>query len=163
MIVAVALMALSAMAAAQNSINDTSATASVDVQPALSLTLIASPSWGQVVRPTSGTAEYKLDYSSGAVTVVSGLGYAFDNGHFGEYTLSGAPNAPVAYTVAIGAFSGSGVSVVEADINGASDTGTGTLDGSGNMDIRVGGTLDIASNATVAVQTATVTVTVDYN
>src|SRR5579862_7874478 len=123
-----ALMVLSAVAAAQNSIDDTSATASVDVQPALSLSLIASPSWGQVVRPTAGSAQYKLDYSSGAVTVVSGLGYAFDNGHFGEYTLSGAPNAPVAYTVAIGAFSGSGVTVIAAHINGTASSGTGTLD-----------------------------------
>jgi len=157
------LMALSAMASAQDSINDTSATASVDVQPALSLSLIASPSWGQVVRPTSGSAQYKLDYSTGAVTVVSGLGYAFDNGHFGEYTLTGSPNAPVAYPVSIGAFSGSGVTVIESDINGTAASGTGTLDGTGNMDIRVGGTLALASTATVAVQTATVTVTVDYN
>jgi len=156
-------MVLTAMASAQSSISDTSATASVDVQPALSLSLIASPSWGQVVRPTTGSAEYKLDYTTGAVTVVSGLGYAFDNGHFGEYTLSGAPSAPVAYTVSIGAFSGTGVSVIEADINGAAASGTGLLDGSGNMDIRVGGTLAIASTATVAIQTATVTVTVDYN
>lgn len=155
------IMVLSATASAQ-SITDSTATASVDVQPALSLSLIASPSWGQVVRPTSGTARYKLDYSSGAVTVVSGLGYAFDNGHFGEYTLSGSPGAPVTFTVAIGAFSGSGVTVVAAHINGTTNTATGTLDVGGNLDLRVGGVLDIASNATVAVQTATVTVTVDY-
>ncbi len=155
------LMALSATAGAQ-SINDNSGTATVDVQPGLTLSLIASPSWGQVVRPTSGTARYKLDYSTGAVTVVSGLGYAFDNGHFGEYTLSGAPNAPVTFTCSIGAFSDSGVTVVASHINGTSGSGTGTLSGGGTLDIKVGGVIDVASNATIVVQTATVNVTVDY-
>jgi hypothetical protein len=162
-VIAVAvLLALSAMSGAQ-SISDTSGTASVDVQPALSLSLIASPSWGQVVRPTSGTATYKLDYSTGVVSVVSGLGYAFNNGHLGEYTLSGAPTAPVAFSVSIGSFSGTGVTVVAAHINGTSSSGTDVLDGSGNLDLKVGGVLDIVSTASVEVQTATVTVTVDYN
>lgn len=161
-IVAVALFAISATAGAQ-SITDTSGTASVDVQPALSLSLVASPSWGQVVRPTSGTARYKLNYSTGAVTVVSGLGFAFNNGHLGEYTLTGSPSAPVAFSVSIGAFSGTGVTVVASHINATSNSGTDVLDGTGNLDLKVGGVLDISATATVEIQTATVTVTVDYN
>jgi len=155
-----AMMVLSATSHAQ--VVDTSATASVDVQPALSVTLLASPSWGKVTRPPTGSADYKLDYSTGAVTLVSGDGYAFDNGQFGEYTLSGAPTAPVSFSVAIGAFSGTGVTVVASHINGTSASGTDNLDGSGDLDLKIGGVLSISSTATIAVQTATVTLTVDY-
>ena len=151
---------LTALAGAQ--VVDTSGTASVDVQPALSITLVASPEWGKVTRPPTGTARYTLSYSTGAVSLVSGDGYAFDDGQAGEYTLSGAPLAPVSFSVAIGAFSDTGVSVVASHINGTSSSGTDSMDSSGNLTLKVGGTLDIAANATLAVQTATVTVTVDY-
>jgi hypothetical protein len=160
MIASAALMVLSATACAQ--VSDTSGVASVDVQPKLALSLIASPSWGKVVKPAAGTARYKLDYSTGAVTLVSGNGYAFDDGQNGEYTVTGAAGAPISFSIAIGAFSGSGVSVVTGHINGTSNSGTDTLDGSGNLTLKVGGVLDIASTASVEIQTATVTVTVDY-
>jgi hypothetical protein len=158
--VAAALMALTATAGAQ--VIDTSGTASVDVQPALSISLVASPSWGKVVKPAAGTARYKLDYSSGAVTLVSGNGYPFDDGQIGEYTVTGAPGAPISFSIAIGAFSGSGVSVVTGHINGTSASGTASIGGGGTLDLKVGGVLDIASTASVEIQTATVTVTVDY-
>lgn len=159
--IAVALFAfLAAQAGAQ--VVDTSGTASVNVQSELTLTLNASPDWGRVTRPPSGTARYTLDYSSGAVTLISGDGYAFDDGTAGDYTLSGAPTAPVSFSVAIGAFSGSGITVVASHINGTANSGTDTLDGSGNLTLKIGGTVDIASNATLTTQTATVTVTVDY-
>src|SRR4051794_430098 len=76
------LMVLSATSGAQ--VIDSSGTASIDVQPALTLSLVASPDWGKVVKPAAGTARYKLDYGTGAVTLVSGNGYAFDNGQNGE-------------------------------------------------------------------------------
>jgi hypothetical protein len=158
--VVAALAFLSTLAGAQ--VVDTSSTASVNVQPALSLTLVTDPDWGRVTRPPVGTARYTLDYATSAVTNTSGDGYAFDDGAAGEFTLSGAPNGPVSFSVSIGAFSGAGVSVVASHINGTSNSGTDTLDGSGNLTLKIGGVLDIAANATLAVQTATVTVTVDY-
>ena len=142
---------------------DTSATASIDVQPALSLALVASPDWGKVTRPPTGTARYTLNYTTGATSVVSGDGYAFSDGAAGEFTLSGAPNAPVTFSVAIGAFDGAvPVTVFASHINGTSSSGTGTLSGGGTLTLKIGGTLDVAANATLASQTATVTVTVDY-
>jgi hypothetical protein len=152
---------LSAIAGAQ--VVDTSATASVDVQPALSLTLNASPNWGKVTRPPSGTARYTLNYNTGAVTLTSGDGYAFNDGAAGDFTLSGAPNAPVTFSISIGAFDGATpVSVVAAHINGTSGSGTGTLSGGGTLTLKLGGIVDVSSTCTLAVQTATVTVTVDY-
>jgi hypothetical protein len=159
-IVTAAFFVLSATAGAQ--VIDTSGTASVDVQPALSIALVTSPSWGKVVKPAAGTARYKLDYATGAVTVVSGDGYAFDDGQLGEYTVSGSPGAPVAFSVGFGAFSGSGVSVVAEHINGNSNSGTDVIGVGGTLDLKVGGVLDIANNASVEIQTSTVTVTVDY-
>ena len=151
---------LTAMAGAQ--LTDTSATAAVNVQPALTLTMVASPSWGKVVAPASGTATYALDYSTGAVTVVSGDGYAFDNGQIGSYSVTGAAGAPISFSVAIGAFSGSGISVVSGYINGYASSGTASLDVNGDLTLKVGGEITVASTATVANQTATVTVTIDY-
>ena len=148
------------MASAQ--VSDTSGTATVDVQPALSLTLVASPSWGKVTVPPSGTARYTLNYSTGAVTLTSGNGYAFDNGQFGQYTVSGAAAAAISYSASIGAFDGLGITVVATHINGTSGSGTGSLDGSGGMTLKVGGIIDVASTADVQLQSATVTVTVDY-
>jgi hypothetical protein len=159
-IVTAVFFVLSATAGAQ--VIDTSGTASVDVQPALSISLVTSPSWGRVVKPAAGTARYKLDYSSGAVTLVSGNGYAFDDGQIGEYTVSGSPGAPVAFSVGFGAFSGSGISVVAEHINGTSNSGTDVIGIGGTLDLKVGGVLDIANTASVEVQTSTVTVTVDY-
>jgi hypothetical protein len=154
------LVVMSASASAQ--VIDTTGTASVDVQPALSIARVTSPSWGKVVKPAAGTARYKLDYATGAVTLVSGNGYAFDDGQLGEYTVTGAPNAPISFQVDIDTFSGTGVSVVLAHINGTAATGTGTIAGGGTYTLKIGGTIDVASTASVEVQTATVTVTVDY-
>lgn len=153
-------MALTVTASAQ--VVDTNGVATVDVQPALSISLVTSPQWGRVVKPAAGTARYLLDYASGAVSLVSGDGYAFNDGQLGEYTVSGAPSAPLSYSVSIGAFDASGITVVASHINGTSSSGTGTLDVGGSFDLKVGGVLDIASTATVQVQSATVTVTIDY-
>ena len=155
-----ALAFLSSLAGAQ--VVDTSSTASVNIQPALSLTLVTDPDWGRVTRPPSGTARYTLDYGTSAVTNTSGDGYAFDDGAAGEFTLSGAPNGPVSFSVSIGAFTGSGITVVASHINGTANSGTDVLDGSGNLTLKIGGILDIDAAATLTVQTATVTVTVDY-
>jgi hypothetical protein len=156
----VVFAAITASASAQ--VIDTTGVASVNVQPALSLTLVASPDWGKCVAPAAGTARYTLSYATGAVTLTSGDGYTFNNGHLGEYTVGGAVGAPLAFSVSIGAFSGSGITVVASHINGTSGSGTGTVDNTGHYDLKVGGIVDIASTATVATQTATVTVTIDY-
>lgn len=154
------LLVLSALGNAQ--VVDTSATANINIQAALSLTLDADLDWGRVTRPPTGTARYTLDYATGSVTNVAGDGYAFDDGTAGQFTLAGAPTAPVSFSISIGAFSGSGVSVVASHINGTSNAGTDSLDGAGLLTLKLGGILDIDAAATLAAQTATVTVTVDY-
>jgi hypothetical protein len=160
-LIGIALTILSAIAGAQ--VTDTTGVASVNVQPAITLTLVASPSWGRVVCPPSGTATYALDYAAGGVTVTSGDGYAFNDGQNGQYSVTGAASAPISFSVSIGSFSGTGITVVGATINGASSSGTGTLDGSGDLTLKVGGIITVAAAATVETQTATVTVTIDYN
>lgn len=142
---------------------DTSATASITVGPSLSLALVTSPDWGTVTRPPSGSANYTLNYSTGATSNISGDGYALSNGARGEFTLSGTANAAVTFSISIGAFSGATpVTVVAAHINAASNSGTGTLSGGGTLALLLGGTLAVSSTATLGAQTATVTITVDY-
>ncbi len=160
LVIGFVLLVMSAIAGAQ--VTDTSGVASVNVQPAITLSLVTSPSWGKVVCPPSGTARYALDYATGAVTVVSGDGYAFNDGQSGQYSVTGAPSAPVSFSVSIGAFSGAGITVVHSYINGTSSSGTDTLAGDGTFTLKVGGVIDVASTADVANQTATVTVTIDY-
>lgn len=141
---------------------ESSGNASVDVQPAMSIALVTSPSWGRVVKPAVGTARYKLNYSTGEVTLLNGNGFAFDDGQLGEYTVSGSPSAPLTFSVSFGAFSGTGVTVVESHINGVTDSGAGTIGIGGTFDLKVGGILDIVAGASVEIQQAVVTVTVDY-
>ncbi len=142
---------------------DTSATASVTVGAALSLALVTSPNWGTVTRPPTGSASYTLNYTTGATTNISGDGYALSNGAAGEFTLSGTANAAVTFSISIGAFSGvAPVTVVASHINGASASGTGVLSAGGTLALKLGGTLAVSSTATLGAQTATVTVTVDY-
>jgi hypothetical protein len=160
LLVGFVLMAVSAIAGAQ--VVDTSGVATVNVQPAITLALVTSPSWGKVVCPPSGTARYSLDYATGTVAVVSGDGWVFNDGQSGVYNVTGAAAATVSYSVSIGSFSGSGITVVSSTINGNSNSGTGTIANDGTYQLKVGGVIDVAANATVASQTATVTVTIDY-
>jgi hypothetical protein len=104
-----------------------------------------------------------LNYTTGATTNISGDGYAFSDGAAGEFTLSGAANAAVTFSMSIGAFDGATpVTVVLAHINGTAASGTGTLSAGGTLALKLGGTLAVSSTATLGVQSATVTVTVDY-
>lgn len=152
---------MTSMAKAQ--VVDTSATASMSVMPALSLTLVSSPDWGGVTRPPTGTARYTLSYLTGATSLVSGDGYAVSDGGAGEFTLNGAPNSPVTFSVSIGTFNGATpVTVFESHINGTTDSGTDTLNAGGTLTLKIGGIIDVPSTSTLAAQTATVTVTVDY-
>ena len=150
----------SAMSLAQ--VVDTTGVASINVQVALSLAKVTDPNWGRVTRPPTGTAEYTLNYTTSAVTNSAGDGYAFNDGAAGEFTLTGAASAPVTFSIGIGAFSGTGVSVVSAHINGTSSSGTGSLSAGGTLTLKLGGVLGVAFNASLGAQTATVTVTVDY-
>jgi|GEM_PF-2552237 len=156
-----AMTFFSAMSLAQ--VVDTTGVASINVQVALSLSKVTDPDWGRVTRPPSGTAEYTLNYTTSAVTNSAGDGYAFDDGAAGEFTLTGAASAPVTFAISIGAFSGATpVTVVAAHINGSSNSGTGTLSGGGTLALKLGGILSVPFDASLGAQTATVTVTVDY-
>jgi len=143
-------------------------TATVTVLRALTLTETTPMGWGSVARPGNGTADYTLNYSTGAVTL-SGTtstafpGFAWDNGVAGVWAVTGEPSTAISFSVSIGAFDGTvPVTVQAAHINGTSSSGTGTLDGSGNFTLNVGGIIRVSATATLGLQTATVTVTVDY-
>jgi hypothetical protein len=161
------LLGLCAMSSAQGL--DGEGTAGVTVLKALTLTELSSGmSWGSVARPGNGTAEYTLGYNTGAVTLTNTTstafpGFAWDDGNAGEWAVTGEPSTGISFSVAIGAFDGTGVSVVAAHINGTSSSGTGTLDGNGDYTLQVGGIIAIASNASLGAHSATVTVSVDYS
>src|SRR5687768_9246263 len=103
----------------------------------LTLSAISGPNWGSITRPSTGTARYTLNYSTGAVTLSSGSGYAFDNGAAGLFRVAGLPG-PISFSVSIGPFSGVGLTVISAHINGASSVGTGILTGAGPFSLKIG-------------------------
>ncbi len=156
--------ALCAMAAAFSAAqaSDSSGTASAAILSSLSISRNSDTNWGRVLAPSSGTATYYLDYSSGSTSVSSGSGYCFSDGNAGDYTVSGAQYASVSYSVSVGSFNGSGVSISTMYINGSGGSGTGQLDGSGNLNLRLGGYLDVQAGASIMTQTASITVNVDY-
>jgi hypothetical protein len=167
-LVSLAILTLGLVGAtsAQAQIIDTSGTATVFVMPALSITLVQAPSWGKIVIPPAGIARYTLDYSLGGVTTTvggaGGGGYAANDGVAGEYTLTGAADAPVSFSVAFGTFSTIGVSLVEGNINGTSSSGTGTLSAGGSLTLKIGGIIDVSYTSTLGTHSSTVTVTANY-
>lgn len=161
---AAALLLAAPRAGAQLSVDGS---ATVTLLRALTLSETTAMSWGSVARPGNGTADYTLNYSTGAVTLSASTstgfpGFSWDNGAGGVWAVTGEPSTGISFSVAIGAFDGTGVSVQAAHINGTSNSGTGTLSGGGAFTLNVGGIIRVTSAATLGVRTATVTVTVDY-
>jgi hypothetical protein len=161
---AVMMLTVAPSAQAQLSVDGA---ATVDILRALTLTESTPMSWGSVARPGNGTADYTLNYSTGAVTLSANTstafpGFSWDNGAAGVWAVTGEPSTAISFSVSIGAFDGTGVSVQAAHINATSASGTDTLDGSGNFTLNVGGIIRVASNASLGAHTSTVTVTVDY-
>ena len=154
------LSLFAALACAQGS--DTTGTAMVSLQPTVSITRNADTNWGRVVVPATGTATYCLDGTTGATALMSGNGFSFSDGNAGDYSVTGVPFASVSYSVSVGSFNGTGVSITSMTINGATNSGTGQLDGSGNLTIKLGGYLDVQSTAATTARTATISLTVDY-
>jgi len=141
---------------------DTTGSAVVTVIPSLTITRNSDTNWGRVMVPASGTATYLLDYRTGATSLTAGNGFCFSDGNAGDYSITGLAGATVSYSVSVGSFSGSGLSIASMEINGHTNSGTDTLDGSGNLTLKLGGTLDVDSTATVAQQTAQITLSVNY-
>lgn len=154
------MLALPALSKAQ--VTNTSGQASINVVSLLTVTLVTNTSWGTVTLPGSGTTTYNLDPSTSAVTVTSGNGHAFGDGLAGSYLVTGGPLLPVSYSVSIGSFSGTGVTAVDAYINGTSSSGSGSLSVLGTMVLNIGGVVEVASTASLGIQTATITVTTEY-
>ena len=141
--------------------------ASVNIAAALSLTENTAMNWGSVARPTNGTTDYTLNYATGAVTLTSTTstvfpGFAWNNGAAGAWTLSGEVSTAVTFSISIGAFTGTGVSVIASHINGTSNSGTGTLSGGGTLALATGGIIRVTATAGLGSHTSVVTVTANY-
>jgi hypothetical protein len=168
LIVAVAAMAIFGLAPTANAQAVDTGTATVSIMKAITLSETTPMSWGSIARPANGTADYTLNYSTGAVSLTATTstnfpGFAVDNGTNGVWAVAGEASTGITFSVAIGAFDGTGLTVLAAHINGTSDNGTDTLDASGDFTLNLGGILRVTSAASLGLQTATVTVTVDYS
>jgi hypothetical protein len=142
--------------------------ATLSVMRALTLSETTPMSWGSIARPGNGTADYTLNYSTGAVTLTANTstaypGFAVDNGAAGVWAITGEPSTGITYSISMGSFDGTGVSVQACHINSTANTGLGTLDGSGNYTLNLGGVVRVGASASLGLQTATVTVTIDYS
>ncbi len=127
-----------------------------------SITVVTSPSWGTVARPTSGTCGYLLSPTTVLVSVVSGSGFSFLDGGAGSCLLTGLAFRTISYSVSVGPFSGTGISVTAAYIGGNSSSGSTSFGLLGTLTLGVGGILSVSSSASAGIQSATVTVTVSY-
>jgi hypothetical protein len=164
LICSVALLGLAATAIPQAT---GTGTASVNCVVAIAVTETATTDWGKVARPSNGTTDYTLDWDTGAVTLSGSTstgytGYTYDTGHKGAWAVTGDPDATYSFSAAIGTFSGTGVTVQAAHINGTSDTGSGTLSGTGTATLNTGGIIRVSAAAGTGSHSATVTISVDY-
>lgn len=115
--------------------------------------IVSTVAGGNVVRPGDGTENYAGDNGSDP-----GAGN-YGSRNDATFQIQGEPNANIGWSA--GAITGlpAGFSLTLS----ASATGTGTLDGTGNHMITVGGTLAVPANAAPGTVSGSWTETAQYN
>ena len=142
--------------------SDSTGNAMASVLPSLTIVRNSDTNWGRILVPVSGSATYYLDYSSGATSLVGGTGYCFSDGYAGDYTIYGSAYSSISFEVKPDRFNGDGLEISNLIVNGDKNSGTGQLDSTGALNIRIGGYLEVQSYATIMTQTATITVRANY-
>lgn len=128
----------------------------------LEVTETLSMSFGVISKPSVGSQTFTLDPLTGTVRAGPGDGKVVESGRPATFSVTGDPDASIHVSVALGPFSGSGITALEASVEGPEDTATLALGPTGLATLRLGGRISVSSQATRASQTATVVVTVAY-
>jgi len=128
------------------------------VQP-LQVTTTQQMAFGSIAPPGEGTQIFRLDVLSAAVQPGAGSGTAGGHALLAEFTVTGDPGRELDVQAEVTQdFADPALSLGELRVVGA-----GTLDGSGQTTVRIGGTLTVAAGATPASYgDAVITVTVNY-
>jgi len=155
--IAAAMAAISSSAmAAEATIN-----ATVDLMEPLQVTGTAAVNFGTVAAPSSGIAIVTVDDFAGGSSSLSGGTDAYhpDDGVPGNFFLEGEDGAVVTITVAHVDAAAPGLT-----LTGASAAPIVTLNGSGEANVPVGGTLEITNAATAGddKNVGTITLTANY-
>lgn len=139
-------------------------TGSITILESLAVSEESGVDFGYIHRPSSGTNTFMLSYSDNSVTT-EGTGDAQlveGTSTSGLYLISGAPEQAIQVSVSIVDFTDPGISIVEAHVNGLSDTANGQLDESGVYAAQVGGVVSISSDAGLGTHTTDIIVTAAY-
>lgn len=165
-----ALVALASTAAfAAGTSATTSATASVKIRKAITLTKTADLNFGGIVISASGTAADTAVLSPANVLTDPGTNGTivgnFNTTSAATFTVSGTKNATYAVTLPSGATSlaGSNGGTLNVSSFTSSSTGAGNLGAGGTDTLSVGATLTIPQTTTDGDYTGSFSVTVAYN
>lgn len=135
------------------------APAHVTIVEPLQLSATQQMEFGTIAPPSSGSQSFRLDVSSEVLQAGSGDGAAGGQALLAEFTLTGDPLRALAVSAEVTQdFGDPALSLGDLQV-----TGGDAFDASGQVAVRIGGTLTVASDAAPASHgDAVITVTVDY-
>ncbi|MDF1553977.1 MAG: DUF4402 domain-containing protein [Deferrisomatales bacterium] len=136
------------------------ASASVEILAPLTVVKVLDMEFGTIAPPSIGNQDFVLA-TGGGVTPGPGDGAYFDGAQPAQFTVSGSTDETVGLNLTVTSpMDGTGVTLETANL--VSNPGdTLLLDGTAQP-INIGGTLNVASNASVGAHTATIQLEVLY-
>jgi hypothetical protein len=158
------VFALVSFAATTAAAQEAEGTAEIEIIANLEIEEIELIQFGTIGKPTAGTQTFTLDPATGNVDDTDDDGFAVDGtSSAGLYAVTGNNGESVTVLADIDDdFDLNGVSLTGLDIEGAGDEFTFALDGAGEGEINVGGTVTVDSTADEGTSTANVTLTASY-
>lgn len=157
-----ATLSLTILSAVSGTANAITASASLEIQTAFSLSKTADLAFGTVFLPGSGGGTLTIAPDSGATVTGTGMIAPTSGVSAASFNVSGPASTAYTITLPTTASLDDGTTTLTVDTFVDSESGSGTLDGSGAGAFTVGAKVTIPDNASLGSYTGTFDVTVDY-
>lgn len=153
-----------AFAATTATAQEAEGTAEIEIISNLEIEEIEIIQFGTIGKPTDGTQTFTLDPDTGEVDDSEDDGFAVDGeSSAGVYAVTGNNDEEVTITADVDVdFDLAGVSLASLDVNGGGEVVDILLDGAGEAEINVGGTVNVDHDAAEGTSTADVVLTASY-
>ncbi len=157
-----AALSLVILGAASGTANAATASASLNIQTAFSVTKTADLAFGTVFLPGTGGGTLTIGTDGSATATGTGMIAPSSGTTAASFDVSGPASTPYTITLPASADLTDGTTTLVVDTFTDSAAGSGTLDGSGADTFTVGAKVTIPDTATIGSYTGTFDVTVDY-
>lgn len=157
-----ATLSIAILAAASGTANAVTASSSLTIQTAFSVSKTADLAFGTIFLPGTGGGTLTIGTDGSASVTGTGMIAPTAGTTAASFDVSGPASTPYAITLPASASLGDGTTTLTVDTFVDSESGAGTLDGSGADSFTVGAKVTIPDTASTGSYTGTFDVTVDY-